>query len=183
MGYRVLIIHGERGSGKTSRACDLIEKARDKGYYITGVINKRVLENGETIGYDCLVLDSGENFPLVRLRHKVDSEEWSLFDNLIYAFNRAGFKRANRVLKNAAFEMDKNTLVVVDEYGHLEKAKQGLYPGILEAITSLDRGGLLIILCRTDKIDSLLGLLSGKGVLLIEADRDGFWKSLGDSFI
>jgi hypothetical protein len=87
------------------------------------------------------------------------------------------------VLKNAALEMDENTLVVVDEYGHLEKAKQGLYPGILEAITSLDRGGLLIILCRTDKIDSLLGLLSGKGVLLIEADRDDFWKSLGDSFI
>jgi nucleoside-triphosphatase THEP1 len=183
MGAGVLIIHGERGSGKTSRTRDFVEKARSKGYTIRGVLSERILENGETIGYDCLDLGPGDNFPLVRLRNRVDSDEWELFGNLIFAFNRTGFRRANRLLKTAAMKMDDNTLIIVDEYGHLEKGKQGLYPGLLEVINSLDKGGRLIILCRTDKIDPLLGLLTGIKILLMESDRDDFWESLGDSFI
>ena len=80
--------------------------------------------------------------------------------------------------------MGEKTLVVADEYGHLEARGFGLYPGLRMVVDSLGEGKLLI-LCRTDKIDSVLRLFNQNEarVLVMEADQRDFMETLADSFI
>lgn len=185
MKSNVLIIHGERASGKTTRVSELVEKAKEEGITVRGVLSKRIMNLGETIGYDGVDLCSGLSFPLARLKGKTRSPDWQTVCNLIYVFSGKGVRRANRILMSAAEEMCESTLIVVDEYGHLEKQGNGLCPGLNNVINSLSKGGSLAVVCRTDKVDDLLDLLSGRNntVLLMEASRPDFWASLGDSFI
>jgi nucleoside-triphosphatase THEP1 len=79
--------------------------------------------------------------------------------------------------------MDKNTLIIIDEYGRLEIEREGLYQGFVKVIQSIEHGGRVIILCRTDKTEPLLRFFPGENVLLLKADCQNFWESLGDSFI
>ena len=163
----------------------LVEKAREKGMQVGGVASLRVVEDGETVAYDCLDLSSGARFPLVLLDERVGSADWVRLGPWKYAFSESGFSRANALLVKAAARMGERRLIVVDEYGHIEKLGRGLYPGIVKAVEALGGGGYLAVTCRTDKVDSLLQLLTGRGqrVLVLEADRQDFWDALGDSFI
>jgi nucleoside-triphosphatase THEP1 len=181
----VLIIHGPIGGGKTTRVFQLAEKAREKGMQVGGVASLRVVEDGETVAYDCLDLSSGARFPLVLLGERVDSSDWVRLGPWKYAFSEAGFSRANALLAEAAARMGERCLVVVDEYGHIEKLGRGLYPGLVKAVEALSGGVYLAVTCRTDRVDSLLQLLAGREqrVLVLEADRQDFWDALGDSFI
>jgi len=183
MKSRILVIHGEKGAGKTSKALEIIEKARKKGFKVLGILSKRILVNDTTLGYDGLDMASNVSFSLARIKESVNSSEWQNFGDLIYSFNKKGFKRVNSILKKSAKLMDKNTLIIIDEYGRLEIEKEGLYQGFVEVIESLDNGGFVVILCRTDKIEPLLRFFPGEKVLLMRADCQDFWESLGDSFI
>jgi nucleoside-triphosphatase THEP1 len=183
MKSKILVIHGEKGAGKTNRAVEIAKKARKKGLKVLGILSKRILVSDKTLGYDGLDLSSNVRFPLARIKESVKSSDWQNFGNLIFSFNKKGFQRANSILKKSAKLMDKNTIIIIDEYGHLEIEKKGLYPGFIEVIESLDNGGLVVILCRTDKTEPLLRFLLGEKVLSIRADCQNFWASLGDSFI
>jgi nucleoside-triphosphatase THEP1 len=185
MNRGTLIIHGPIGGGKTARALELAERARGKGLRVMGVASLRVVEEGETVAYDCLDLSSGARFPLVLLADRAASPDWELLGPWKYAFSAQGFSRANLLLAEAASRMDERSLVVVDEYGHIEGLGRGLYPGLVEVAEALRGGGLLAVTCRTDKVDPLLQLLAGREqrALVLEADREDFWDALGDSFI
>jgi nucleoside-triphosphatase THEP1 len=180
-----LIIHGPIGGGKTTRALELAERAREKGMHVMGVASLRVAEEGETVAYDGLNLASGARFPLVQLGERAASPDWVRLGPWKYAFSESGFSRANALLAEAAARMGERCLIVVDEYGHIEKLGRGLYPGLVKAVEALVGGGCLAVTCRTDKVDSLLQLLVGREqrVLVLEADRQDFWAALGDSFI
>jgi len=180
-----LIIHGPIGGGKTTRALELAERARKKGLRVMGVASLRVVEEGETVAYDGLDLASGARFHLVLLGDRADSSDWVRLGPWKYAFSAQGFSHANQLLAKAASKMDERSLVVVDEYGHIEGLGRGLYPGLVKVVEALSGGGYLAVTCRTDKVDSLLRLLAGRErrVLVLEADRQDFWAALGDSFI
>jgi len=180
-----LIIHGPIGGGKTTRALELAERGREKSLQVMGVASLRVVEGAETVAYDGLDLSSGARFPLVQLGEGAASSDWVRLGPWKYEFSVSGFSRANALLAEAASKMNERTLVVVDEYGHIEKLGRGLYPGLVKTVEASDRGGYLAVTCRTDKVDSLLRLLAGRErrVLVLEADRQDFWAALGDSFI
>jgi len=181
---RALIIHGPIGGGKTIRALELAERAREKNLHVMGVASLRVIEEGETVAYDGLDLASGARFPLVLLGDRAGSSDWVKLGPWKYSFSEQGFSRANVLLAEAASKMDERSLIVVDEYGHIEKLGRGLYPGLLKIVETMNSGGFLVVTCRTDKVDSLLQLLSScERVLVLEADRRDFWDALGDSFI
>jgi len=180
-----LIIHGPIGGGKTARALELAERARERDLRVMGVASLRVMEEGETVAYDGFDLSSGARFPLVLLANRADSPDWARLGPWKYAFSEPGFRRANALLADAASKMNERSLIVVDEYGHIETMGRGLYPGLVKAIGSLGGGGYLAVTCRTDKVDPLLQLLADeeRRVLVHEADRHDFWAALGDSFI
>ncbi len=180
----MLIVHGEVSSGKTLRGEEIADRARVNGYSVHGILCQRVMRDKETIGYEMVDLESRNTMPMVYRETEVRGDEWKqLMGPFLY--NEQSFKEANRLLKEAAYGMDDKTLVVVDEYGHLEARGFGVYPGLMTITESLESGGNLLILCRTDKVDDVLKLFrqSETRLLVMNAAQRDFWEALADSFI
>lgn len=176
-------MHGPIGSGKSNRAEQIADRAKVNGYKVFGVISRRVLKDRETIGYDGFFPKSMESIRMVYREKEVSGENWKPLRGP-FLYHEEAFKLANQDLVEAAHLMDERTLVVIDEYGHLEARGFGLYPGLIRVVEALQGGGKLLILCRTDKIDDVLRLFRRETKLLvIESNRKDFWDSLGDSFI
>ncbi len=154
------------------------------GYKVRGILCKRAIRDGETIGYDMVDLESGNITPMVYSKTEVNGDDWKpLRDPFLY--NEETFKEANRLLTEAAYGIDARTLVVVDEYGHLEARGFGVYPGLRTVAESLGSGGKLMVLCRTDKIDDVIRVFAqnGIGILVMDAAQSDFMETLADSFI
>ena len=180
---QILIVHGPIGSGKSNRAEQIADRAKVNGYNVYGVISKRVMKERETIGYNGFFPHTGETTPMVYRETEVSGEEWKHLRGP-FLYNERAFQKANDALIEAAHLMDEKTLVVIDEYGHLEARGFGLYQGLIRVLDALQGGGRLLILCRTDKIDNVLRLFQKEAkILVLEANRKDFWDSLGDSFI
>ena len=183
LNYQVLIIHGEIASGKTRRGEQIVDRAKVNGFNVHGVLCKRVILNRETIGYDMFDVQSGKSQPMVYHNEHAEGERWaSLRGPFVYKVK--AFEEANRLLVDAAYQMDKKTFVVADEYGHLEARGFGLYPGLSKVVESLGEGKLLVI-CRTAKIDDVLRLFNQNEtrILVMEAVQKDFMETLADSFI
>jgi len=180
---QILIVHGPIGSGKSSRAQQIADRAKVNGCKVYGVISKRVMKGRETKGYDGFYPHTMETSPIVYKETEVSGKEWKPLRGP-FLYNEYAFQRANDALIEAAHLMDEKTLVIVDEYGHLEARGFGLFPGLIKVVGALQGGGRLLILCRTDKIDNVLRLFHGEEkILVLESNRKDFWDSLGDSFI
>ena len=179
--YQVLIIHGAIASGKTQRGEQLANSARTKGYSVHGILSKRVNENRDTIGYDMVDLQSGESQPMVYKDQT--GEGWEPLRGP-FSFKTSAFVDANKLLRDAAYQMTPKTLVIADEFGHLEARGFGVYPGLSKVVESLGEGKMLI-LCRTDKIDDVLKLFNQNEtrILVMEAVQKDFMDTLADSFI
>ena len=183
MNPQILIVHGPIGSGKSNRADQITNRAKVNGYKVYGVISRRVMRGRETIGYDAFFPQTMETAQMVYRETEVSGDHWKPLRGPFW-YNEHAFQRANDAFIEAAHLMDEKTLVVVDEYGHLEARGFGLYPGLSRVVEALQGGGKLLILCRTDKIDNVLKLFQRETKLLIlESNMKGFWDSLGDSFI
>jgi len=180
---KALIIHGPIGSGKTQRALELAERARHGGYRVLGLVSIRVTDGGETTGYTGMDLASGARFPLVKLTSLAEGEGWRKLGEWKFSFSDAGFERANTILEDAAEALDDETMVVADEYGHIELQGMGIHRGVTRVAEALRRGGYMVVLCRTDKVDAVSEILPEEAsVLVAEADKPDFWRSLRDWF-
>jgi len=180
---RALIIHGHIGCGKTQRALELAERAKQSGYRVLGLVSLRVTDGGETTGYTGMDLASGARFPLVKLTSLAEGEDWRKLGKWKYSFSEAGFEIANTILEDAAKALDNETIVVADEYGHIELLGLGIHRGVTRVAEALEHGGYLVVLCRTDKVDAVVKILpESASVLVAEADRPDFWRSLRDWF-
>ncbi len=180
---RALIIHGPMGCGKTRRALELAERAGRCGLRVLGLVSIRVTDGGETTGYTGMDLASGESFPLAKLASLAEGGDWRRLGGWRYSFSDAGFERANAILEDAAEALDDETVVVADEYGHIELQGMGIHRGVARVAEALKRGGCLVVLCRTDKVEAVAGMLPEEAVVLAaEADSPDFWEGLGDWF-
>ncbi len=181
--YQVLIVHGEIASGKTNRAEQIADRAKVNGYDVHGILSKRVIKDRETIGYDMVDLQSGKTQPMVFKQDYAEDDGWESLRGP-FQYRKSAFKDANNLLKEAAYRMTSKTLVVIDEYGHLEARGFGVYPGLSMVVDALGEGKLLV-LCRTNKIDNVLRLFKQNEtrVLVMEAAQKEFMATLADSFI
>ena len=184
MTYHVLIVHGGIASGKTSRGEQIASYASEKGFNVRGIFSQRVMKGKETIGYDMVDLESGKARPMVYRGTEVQGDEWRPLRGP-FLYNEETFQEANRLLVEAADGMDDKTLVVVDEYGHLEARGLGVIPGLRAVVDSIVSGGKLLVLCRTDKIDNVLGLFTQHetSLLVMDVSQGDFMGSLTDSFL
>jgi nucleoside-triphosphatase THEP1 len=183
LSYQILVVHGEIASGKTLRGEQIVDRAKVNGFNVHGVLSKRVTEGRDTIGYDMFDVQSGKSQPMVHHNEHVDGDGWEPLRGP-FVYKVKAFEEANKLLVEVAYQMDKKTLVVADEYGHLEARGFGLYPGLAKVVDALGDGKLLI-LCRTDKIDSVLRLFNQNEtrILVMEAAQKDFMETLADSFI
>jgi nucleoside-triphosphatase THEP1 len=181
--YQVLIVHGGIASGKTHRGEQIAARAKVNGYDVHGVLSRRVVVDRETIGYDMVDLSSGKTQPMVYKQGHLKGVGWEPLRGP-FMYKAEAMDEANRLLKEAAYGMNDKTLVVVDEFGHLEARGYGLYPGLRMVVDSIGEGKVLV-LCRTDKIDAVLRLFNQNEtrVLVMEATQKEFMETLADSFI
>ena len=180
---QAFIVHGPIGSGKSNRGEQIADRAKVNGYKVYGLISRRVMKDAETVGYDGFYPRSDRVVKMVYRETEVSGDEWKHLRGP-FLYNEAAFELANDELVEAAHLMDEKTLVVVDEYGHLEVRGFGLYPGLLKVVEALQGGGKLLVLCRSDKVDNVLNLFQKETkILVMEANRRDFWDSLADSFI
>jgi len=180
---RALVIHGPIRCGKTQRALELAERARQSGYRVLGLVSIRVTDGGETTGYTGMDLASETRFPLVKLTSLAEGGDWRKHGEWKYSFSQAGFEKANAILEDAAETLDDETIVVADEYGHIELQGMGIHRGVTKVAEALKRGGCLVVLCRTEKVDAVVEMLPEEAsVLVSEADKPDFWRSLRDWF-
>jgi nucleoside-triphosphatase THEP1 len=181
--YQVLIVHGEIASGKTHRAEQIVDRAKVNGFNVHGILSKRVILDRDTIGYDLFDVQSGKSQPMVYHSEHAEGDGWEPLRGP-FVYNVKAFEESNRLLVDAAYQMDKKSLVVADEYGHLEARGFGLYQGLCKVVEALGEGKLLVI-CRTNKIDDVLRLFNQNEtrILVMEVVQKVFMETLADSFI
>ena len=176
---KAIIIHGAISAGKTKICLELLQKAKELRIRVEGVISPRVFEGESLIGYDCLQASTSETFPLVRLKEHAVGSDWFHFGGLMYAFSTEGFERANNILIRASREMTPSTLIFVDEFGRLEDKGQGLHRGASAVASKLAEGGVAVLTCRSDLVESVCDLL-GRGapdaVVLDAGDAGSAWE-------
>ena len=154
-----VILHAPIGGGKTSTAMAAAERTRADGFKVMGILSLRVLNGGEYPSYDLLELDTGEKMPLVKPQDGTSGEGWESYDNPRFIFSKIGFYSANLALCRGADRMSEGTVVFVDEYGKLESQRKGIYPGTVMVANALKRGGIMVILCRDDKVREVMDLV------------------------
>ena len=174
----VILVYGPIGSGKTRTCIDLAERLSSVNQNIVGILSKRVYRVGELLGYDCLDLESGHVFPLVRLRNQVCGPDWFNFRELKYAFSISGFKWANCILIRLSEGLNIPSIVFIDEFGRLESAGAGMYPGIVRVVESLKMHAwnAAIFTCRTDLIEAVEELLTGRAQNVSKCEPGDFEK-------
>ncbi|MGD1147718.1 MAG: nucleoside-triphosphatase [Thermoanaerobaculaceae bacterium] len=131
---RVVILTGERGSGKTTLAAEAVERLRSAGLKVGGILAPGTLRDGTRFSFDILDLSTGESLPFgCREPRPGWLEEkcfWVSQDGL--ALGRVALARS---------EVD---VLVVDEVGPWELAGSG-WSRDLETLVGRDVPLLLVV--------------------------------------
>lgn len=114
----VALLTGARGEGKTTLCAELARLARDRGYFVGGVLSPGSWSAGLRTGYDVQDLLSGRMRPLARR-----TEEAGPIRRGPFLFDPAGFEFGRAALAAAAAQGAE--LIIVDEVGPLELGGEG----------------------------------------------------------
>lgn len=109
------------------------------------------------LGYDVLDLESGERFAFARLGQFPEETARLQHSGLRFAFSTEGIRRANGVLRSITDRRPDGSLVIIDEFGRLEKARTGIYQGIL-GIAEKPLKGVIVCACRTDLVETVVNV-------------------------
>ncbi|MBN1682483.1 AAA family ATPase [Candidatus Bathyarchaeota archaeon] len=157
-----IILNGKIGEGKTTTANKIIIEAKKIGFKVKGILSKRVYESNQLIGYDIIDVETGGSFIFARLKTKIFGPDWLIIEPLIYAFSKKALKKANNILKNSVKKLDNKTIIIIDEYGRLESKHLGFFNGFNSVINVESKKGVVLIICRNDKVDELTEYLMDK---------------------
>jgi len=144
---RCVILTGDTGSGKTTMARAVVERLRDKGIRVGGILAPGLLEGSRRAGFDIIDLGSGQSAALAREDPSVDGPHarWSRF-----AFSPDGLALGQRALGPVAYA---NDVVVVDEVGPFELAGGG-WASALDRLAG-DYTGVVVLVVRASIVDAV----------------------------
>lgn len=103
---KLILWTGEKHSGKTTGAANLVKTARGEGKKIAGLLAPSIYSDGELLGFDAVDLRNENRIPLARRK----TGRFTFFDT--------GLKFGNAALSTTATKSA--DLVIVDEFGPLE---------------------------------------------------------------
>jgi nucleoside-triphosphatase THEP1 len=127
--YRIFILSGQVGSGKTNCLKRIIEGLKERNIPAGGIISERILENDVTVGYDVIDISSGNRGKFLR--------EKEIENGAIGRFGicEEGLMLGNKALRYAGTHS--NDLIIIDEVGQLELRGEGW----AESLSRLARSG------------------------------------------
>ena len=146
----VLIVSGERGSGKTPLMLAAAAGAVSAGLRVGGLICPGVFADGEKLGFDVLDLASGARRPLAR-RAPWEADGPQLGP---WQFAAAAFAWGNAAL-TASGPLD---LLILDELGPLEFARQAGWHAARARLARPDYR-LALVVVRPECVGDLLAWL------------------------
>jgi nucleoside-triphosphatase THEP1 len=143
----VFILTGGTGSGKTTRAREVVEGLRARGLRVGGILAPGLLEDGRRTGFDLVNLATGESARLAR-EHGSDAgrhAQWSRF-----SFEAEGLALGRKALGPDARTAD---VVLVDEVGPFELAGGGWAQALDELVRS--HAGVVLLVVRASIVDEV----------------------------
>lgn len=115
---KVYIVTGKVGEGKTTFLVMLLNDLYKKNIKIGGIYSPRVMENGETTGYDIVDISTGESAVFLRKTNNPDAMTIGK-----YEIFRDGLEKGQNALKIS--NVIHSQLVIIDEIGNLELNGKG----------------------------------------------------------
>jgi nucleoside-triphosphatase THEP1 len=141
---RLILWVGEKHSGKTTSAADLVRIVRAGGFEVAGVLAPSLYSKGRLMGFDVLDLRNQTQAPLARRR--VDASETGPF-----RFIEDGLRLGAAALSPEAAESA--DLVIVDEFGPLELSGRGWRSSVDSLLASINAAILLVV--RRELVESV----------------------------
>lgn len=141
---RLVILTGERGSGKTALCSLLVEKGRKTGWQVKGLMTPAVFEAGQKTAIDVLDLHTGQRRRLARVRQDGDTG----IQTMSWTFELQALEWGSRVLKESV----PCDLLLVDELGPLELLRKQGWTAGLDVLESGDYK-LGVVVIRPELLD------------------------------
>jgi len=135
---KIVLVVGSKSSGKTAYLRLVIRRARQHGLKVGGILSPGELQGGTKQEYFVEDVRTGQKTRLAWL----SNEESSPIQVGSYSFNPRAFEMANRILR----ESQDADVVVLDEYGPLEKSGGGFRPALEYLLQNYS--GILFIALR-----------------------------------
>ena len=144
---RTVIVTGDTGSGKTTMVRDVIERLRDRGICIGGILAPGLLDGDRRTGFDLVDLGTGLSAALAREEPgpREPHAQWSRF-----AFSPGGLALGQRALGPDAFGAD---VIVVDEVGPFELSGGG-WAAALDMLAR-EYTGTMLVVARASVVDAV----------------------------
>jgi nucleoside-triphosphatase THEP1 len=159
---RIVLLTGERETGKTHLCQRVVEEARLRGYACAGVLSRALFEGGEKVGINLVDVASSEERPLATADQVPDRVRWGR-----YRFIPSTLAWGAELLCGAT----PCDLLVVDELGPLELERG---QGLVKALDVLVEGGfgVALLVIRPALVDEVRRRLEGEKVELVEVTLD-----------
>jgi molybdopterin-guanine dinucleotide biosynthesis protein A len=128
-----LLVVGEPGSGKTSWCREYVDRRRESGSSVGGILCPAIERQGQRIGSNVVDLLTGQEVPFARLSRRKSFTAGEVVGD--YTISRRGISFACAAIGRAV--ENKCDLVVIDEVGPLELSGRGLMPAVGLALASM----------------------------------------------
>ncbi len=169
----IVLLTGDRGSGKTTACQRLANRARETGWDVAGVLSPAVFTGGVKVAIDAVDLRNGERRRLATARTAVTLSGG--LHTLAWSFDAATITWGNEVLTRAV----PCDLLIVDELGPLELEQgQGWTAGIIAVNTKSYRQAWVVV--RRELLAVALQLWPAARVVEVTDTQGWDWSSLLD---
>jgi nucleoside-triphosphatase THEP1 len=143
----VFIITGDVSEGKTGFLVKLLHKLRDKELLIGGFYAPRIMQDGKTLGYDLVSVETENKLSFLRIQHNGEPGGIGKFK-----IDTETLEQGKRILSTE--NCRKKDVVIIDEIGRLELQGRGWSSCLENLLAKPDLS--LIITVREDLLNLVL---------------------------
>ncbi len=114
----VFIVSGDISEGKTTFLIKLAHNLQKKGISVGGLYTPRMMHNGQTIGYNIVSLETGNEFKFLKLKEEESTESIGRFE-----INSEAIEQGEMILSSESLK--RKDVIIIDEVGKLEINNKG----------------------------------------------------------
>ena len=159
----IIILSGKIGQGKTTLASEIVNLLKREGRSVGGTLCPRILEQGETIGYDIVDIISNKQEIFLRKGHEEVNDRIGY-----YAIFQKGLQTGKEALENALAA--KCDWIIVDETGKMELEGKG-WADLIDRLASVPSVNLLLTV-RDSFVEEVIAKWGWKDPMIFNLAKD-----------